>query len=287
MSEFSPQLSFTLKIGGKTLKLGRGSVYRWLSYSGIEASDIQLDTVERAQLPGAFVQSRRVGPRTITITFSVSDKKRTEELRPWLISFFNPYKPGRLKVTRSGVTRVIDFWIAGQPEFVQPNIHDDYLHVTVELLCPDPFFRDEEETVYVYNKLVPLLTFPFNTFKGAGISAGIWRDEFVATLKNDGDVPTGIHCTLYIEDFVINPKISLDDKFIRVLASLNRGDVVEIVTEAGNKTILINGEARHLYDLRSVFFEIPVGQSRLEISADDGAEHMTARFAFARRWLGV
>ena len=73
MPELSPQLSFTLEIGGKTLKLGRGSVYRWLSYSGIEASDIQLDTVERAQLPGAFVQSRRVGPRTITITFSVSD----------------------------------------------------------------------------------------------------------------------------------------------------------------------------------------------------------------------
>lgn len=282
-----PELSFLLEIGDKKLRIAHNSVYRYLSYSGIEASEIQVDVVERAQLAGAYIQSQRVAPRTITITFSISDRKRTEELRPWLLSFLNPYLPGKLAVTRGHITRVIDCWLVGRPEFEQPNIHDDHLHVTIELLCPDPYFRDDKDTVYIYNKLVPLLTAPFNSFAGAGLAAGIWREDMVAVLNNNGDVPTGLHCTLYVEDFVKNPKITLDGNFVRVLCSLDKGDIVEIVTEAGEKTIRINGVTRHIYDIRSVFFEIPVGQSRLEISADDGAEHMTAKFAFTRRWLGV
>lgn len=288
-----PSITLTLNIGGAVKTIEHGGQLRLISVSGLEASDCVCDMQSYAQLDGGYVSSYRVSPRKIDITFGIydqiTDMGTVETLRRSLISFFDPHKTGLLTVTRTGVTREIDFRINGRVEFKQENIHSKYPQVSVQLICADPYFRDVDAQVIPFREYAPLLSFPYTYALGVGMTSGIATTSDSFTLTNAGDVDAGVVITIdCYGGAVLNPCVTHESgAYVKVLRSCAMGEVITIDTRRGRKGIYVGDDAIFAFDPASGFFSIPVGDSSLTVSADANVGNASISASFCRYYLGV
>lgn len=285
-----PYIKLIINIGGEQIIIARDSVYRLLAggITGIESADLEAVISEYAAMDGGYIDAVRVPPRHISVLFAVDERKQTEELRKKLIAFFSPRKQGTLIVERANRSRKIRFYLSEQPEFVQDNIIDDRLHVRVNMICPDPYFEDVTPTTVNFMKPLPLLTFPFNSLAGVGITSGVLEITDTTTLVNNGDMPVGIICDITANGgTVTNPKITMNGQYVRVIKTMEIGDTIQIDTNKGQKNIYFNGESQFIFDRKSIFFQLPVGENTIVISADAGIKDAKASFTYSFKYLGV
>ena len=94
------------KSDNKELIMDKNSEFKNIDIQGIEASSYTINT-SSSQYDGADIDSKKVGPREITITGDI--KKNENELinRDFLIRFFNPKADGILYITRNHIKRKI------------------------------------------------------------------------------------------------------------------------------------------------------------------------------------
>ena len=285
-----PYIKLIINIGGEQIIIARDSVYRLLAggITGIESADLEAVISEYAAMDGGYIDAVRVPPRHISVLFAVDERKQTEELRKKLIAFFSPRKQGTLIVERANRSRKIRFYLSEQPEFIQDNIIDDRLHVRVNMICPDPYFEDVTPTTVNFMKPLPLLTFPFNSLAGVGITAGVLEITDTTMLVNNGDMPVGIICDITANGgTVTNPKITMNGQYVRVIKTMEIGDTIQIDTNKGQKNIYFNGESQFIFDRKSIFFQLPVGENTIVISADAGIKDAKASFTYSFKYLGV
>jgi phage-related protein len=285
-----PYIKLIINIGGEQIIIARDSVYRLLAggITGIESADLEAVISEYAAMDGGYIDAVRVPPRHISVLFAVDERKQTEELRKKLIAFFSPRKQGTLIVERANRSRKIRFYLSEQPEFIQDNIIEDRLHVRVNMICPDPYFEDVTPTTVNFMKPLPLLTFPFNSLAGVGITAGVLEITDTTTLVNNVDMPVGIICDITANGgTVTNPKIAMNGQYVRVIKTMAIGDTIQIDTNKGQKNIYFNGESQFIFDRKSIFFQLPVGENTIVISADAGIKDAKASFTYSFKYLGV
>lgn len=283
-------ITLELTLNGQMIRIAKNSVYRLLEggIQGIEAPEYAIEDEKLAYADGAYIVGTQVMPRHITISFGIADRTNSEAFRRKLIRQLVPKTPGSLVVERSGVRRKIDFMLENAPEFQQDNIIDDDLHVTLNLYCADPYFRDEQDTTIDFKKIAPLFTFPFNSIAGVGVTAGIYTIYNQATIVNSGDVPIGVIVDITAKGgTVTNPQISLDTEYVRALQILQPEDQLRINTNDGQQSILLNQQPKFIFDRRSIFFQLPVGTNHIEISADAHVDHIQSSFTYALKYLGV
>lgn len=282
-------ISFRLVIAAGEIAINKNSVYRLLSYEGIEAADISITTATNAAYDGGYIQAVSVAMRTISITFSISDKSQTEVLRKKIIAMLKPKVKAVLYVSRGGVTRRIYGYLSARPEFYQANMMEDRLHVTVTLLCPDPYFLDERDTEVRFLSYTPTINFPLTFLPSAGLTSGIIAVTDTATIINGGENDIGIICEIDAAGGPLsNPKITLDGgDYVRVVAGMELGDVISVNTRPGEKDVTINGESVFLYDKASVFFSVPPGEHTLKISADTDIANARTKYIYSLKYLGV
>jgi hypothetical protein len=131
-------LSLKFTIGGTDLTIAKGTDYKLISVSGLEAPDIEIDTYDHAIMDGSAILSTKVMSRSISVSFLVASAAMINTARTTLMSYFKPKSGGVLTVTRGDVTRKIGFFLATKPDFIHPDSSLGKLRVTVNLLCPDP-----------------------------------------------------------------------------------------------------------------------------------------------------
>lgn len=283
-------ITLVLDMGGRLITIAKDSPYRLAEggLSGIEAADYSLSMEDNALTDGGYITRESFEPREISITFGIADKANTEAHRRLLLRYLNPKKPVELTITRTGVTRKIQGRVDGAIEFEQPNIRENYLYVTVNLLCPDPWFYDPEPMVHEFKKAAPLLAFPFNSLAGVGVMAGlVWRSDELE-VENTGDDAMGIVAAIVANGTVKNPKLTLDGgEYVRLISTLQGGDTAKISTLPKQKNIWINDKSALVYDRQSVFFSVPTGKHTLVLSADSGAENAATSVACYFKYLGV
>lgn len=285
-----PEIILNLVIGQRAVRIAKDSPYRLLAggLSGIESAGYRITLGENALTDGGYITREAFEPREISISFCVDDKENTEAHRQMLLRYLNPKQKVTLHITRSGVTRKIEGQIDGEIIFEQPNIMQDRLKVSLNLLCPDPWFYDEQPFALEFKKVAPLLTFPFNSLEGVGIMSGlVWRTGEM-DITNPGDDAMGIQAEIMARGEIVNPRLSLDDgQYVRLLTVMKAGDRAEISTIPKQKDIKINGKSSFLYDRKSAFFSIPPGKHTLTILADSGAENAATEVLCYVKYLGV
>jgi len=278
------KFTMKLELGGRSFFIRRGGEFRLLSASGLEAAEYEL-VIVGGSTDGSYVAGARFGPRKITLELEPAGD--AEASHAALISALSPKNSGTLTVTRRNVTRKIAF-VPCSAEFLQPDIFTP-AKIVLTLLCPDPFFTDPDDTVVSFRKTAPLLTFPFNSFAGCGISSGIWRISDTAIITNTGDADIGIVCTIRaVGGTVVNPSVELEGAgFVKLYTVLDDGSVLSINTRRGEKSVYINGENRFIFDRCSVFFQLPPGENKITISADAGLTYANASFSYLLRYNGI
>lgn len=277
--------SLTFSHGAETVTAAKDSVFRLLAADGLASGQYTVFSEEFSQLDGAYVQSVRVASRRLHIVFEVNTFDGTELIRSRLMSFFDPKTEGTLTVLRGGRTRSIGYY-PEKVDFIQPTLCD-MLKVELTLFCPKPYFSAPSETVLSSSRGLPLLTFPFTLYPGAGLTAGLRNltNDFV--ISNPGDSDAGFTAILTASHPVTNPKITGPGGFIRILDTMGSGDEYLISTIPGDKKILKNGQPVFCFDRESTFFSLPKGNSTVTVTADSGEDTLSAEIVYRLKYLGV
>lgn len=278
----APKFSIHLTNGRSDILISKNSIYRLISAKGLESGDYDIFSSANSQLHGASVISRRIKPRRITLEFEADGG---EFSRSDLISFFNPLLDGTLTVTREANVRSIKY-IPEKAEFSQPTLFDP-LCIKATLYCAAPFFTNPRDTAVSNKTSVPMLTFPFTSIKGVGITSGLEISANTFSISNPGDVDVGISVTLRAQGRVVNPYVASNGREIRILDKIEEGDVYEICTVPGSKSLVKNGVNVFNFDRKSDFFTLSPGISSVVIGADVGADLIYSDIVYNVKYLGI
>ena len=280
-------IDIKLECNGKILEIGKDKLYKLINIEGISSSEYSVDIVNNAQFDGGTVKSKRVESRLITITAEYPSTEDTETRRQNLIRFFNPYLTGKLYVNYSGVKRVINYEVAGFKDS-RENLYDP-LKFIINLICPNPFFKDEREFSKNMAGKINSITVPFTIpANGMIMSAKVLRQE--ATIINNGDKDTGLIISFMAKGEVSNPKIEnlTTGKFLRIVVDLMPGDILTINTNKGTKRIELNGKnISQKMDRSSSFIDMQVGENILKYSADKGYTNLNVYPKWTAEFFGV
>ena len=279
------QVTMVFTSNGKQLTIGSDTLYGITHAEGLESSDITINMVPIAQYDGSTVNKVRIEPRPIIIEAEYPAASDTEEIRHWLQSFFTPKNKGSLSVNYCGTVRKIEYYCSRFKDN-RINIFSP-LAFSLTLTCPDPWFYDADEHTTDMVETVPLLTFPFNSLQGVGITSGTRFRSTEVEIDNIGDDEIGLVVEITAKGEIVDPYIESGTRRVQAKCSLEANDVIVFSTVPLKKDIIINGEGNTPYYRGSEFFSIPPGKSTLRVGAASGASNATTEIRYSFKYTGV
>lgn len=215
------------------------------------------------------------------------------------ITFFNPKYTFRVHITYHGRTR----WCAGSQSGFKASTHNIYDKpvITWSIRCFDPYMRDENDHDKSFGDEIPYFGFPYVDLADtpsapldypAGAIASIAVFDGVNTIYNQGDVVTPYKVVIKAKAHIVNPMISKDGKFVKVITDMKAGDELVIDLDAKMQKVTINGEnAVQKTSRDSVFdgMEMVPGANRFQFACDneENVSLVDVKVLFNDSYLGV
>lgn len=256
--------------------------------TGFDSVENTIYTNELAVGDGSRYVGSRVAEKDRTITARLMDARQNEQQRAAVIAFFNPKRSYKVYVTYMGRTR----WCQGyQYQFECPtqNVYRP-ITFTWTILCPMPYMMSVDNFGKNLAEILPLYTFPFQSIVGYGFGVGVFQYSKNVAVQNNGDVETYFRCVITAKGEVRNPKIMKGDKYVRIIDTLEVGDVYEIDFENVPTTIKKNGaNAIGKVDRTSSLTDmaIDVGSGTFGFDADFGSTSMAVNIYRYERYTGI
>ena len=213
-------------------------------------------------------------------------------LRKSAISFFNPKFDYKMYITYMGITR----WVEGKIyKFSIPaqNVNR-VMEMSITLLSPNPFFKSYDNFGKNIASVVGMCGFPYLCSITSGTPKGITGGKFnfakKVLLDNDGDVDTYCKAVITANGDVVNPKIIINDNYVRVLDNMKANDVIIIDFTQNPPTVKKNGVnfIGHC-DRTSAFddMQLPVGSSEISFDADTGSNLMNVSIYYNKLYGAI
>ena len=290
-------LHFSFSDGINTLNMGCGEVIKVVSFKGLESPTYSIHTSSNATQDGLITTGKKVNERVIDIIFGIDDIKQPSTYRRKVEAFFNGKKSFKLKVCYIYNKAIIDFEVQ---DFYWSPLENlwDYIEGNISLLCPYPYWSDLDDFGKNIAGTTPQFTFPLvlSSFNENGSSA-IGKAMSYTSLTNEvnlfnkGDVETGLHIKFIAKKGpVINPKIIKETtgEYIDVICNMVQGDIVEINTNPGQKSIMHNGVNIFKQKTKlSTFFNLDVNDNIVSYSALENQTNLEIRIYYTPKYLGV
>lgn len=279
------RITFSLSRNGKTILLDEPE-YGVTEYSGLEASDYELEKTVNTNYIGERLKRRKVLSRPISISADyLGPEEEKAAKRQELIAFFSPFSSGTLIVNYMGVEREIEYEVEAF-KISTVNLFET-LDFTVDLICMDPMFVDVLQTGETIATWVKgwkwKFTLPFKMKE---------RGEPQKNIINTGHVETPVE--IYFRGPAVNPEITnlSTGESIRIKRELTTDDVLYINTAFGKKKVeIIRNETRtdafDYIDLASRFFSLQVGDNVIEYSSENGLDPQSVEIYHKNRYIGV
>lgn len=243
---------------------------------GFGTYENDITTVDNAVGDGGIIVSDRIAPKDRTIVAKSRNPVLNDVLRRVALSFFNSKFEYKIYITYIGVTR----WCEGKIyKFDLPSGNvNRTMTMTVTFLCPNPFFKSYDNFGKNIASVVGMCAFPYLCSITDGTPKGITGGRFnfaqVIVLENDGDVDTFCQAVFTANGTVINPKLTVNGNYVRVIDTMQFGDVIIIDFTKNPPTVQKNG-ANYIghCDRTSAFDDMAlvVGDSEISFDADTGS----------------
>ena len=218
--------------------------------------------------------------------------------------FFDPQFTYDVDISYDGVTRTARDCRLRAVAIPSGSLYQP-LDITATFLCPYGYLDGEGGMDGVdLNSITPRLGWPYVSMMKDGVPGkarsglddapgmlfGVYNYDKTVVIHNRGSAPTWVRgvFTAMGPGTVQNPKLIHGDAFVRVLYTMNPGDVVDIDTE--KRIVRINGvNALNKIDKASSFGSMRVdpGYSVIGFDADTNPDQLSARVYFQIRYLGV
>lgn len=237
-----------------------------------------------------FVHSR-IGTRNIVINLVI--KGYVEENRLALYKYF----PNKENVKLYFETNTKKVWIDGYVESNEPDQFSMLTTCQISILCPNPFFKDLEETLINMNIIAPKFYFPFYTVTPRPFS--IYLQISILNLINEGNVSSGMTIEISARGEVINPTIYNRDtkEYIGVGTTerpfiMMKGDTILITTHINNKRVKLirNAVETNIFNYLkkgSKFLQLETGDNVFTYSAESGNEYIDIDFKYYSNYEGI
>ncbi len=278
---------------GQELIFGKSRPFLLEEVSGIGVTS-NISTMSGA-FDGATITGINIKEKTIAITGAIvgGSKREMQVYRAKLVGFLNPNKgdfdfvykiDGHTKKITASIQR-IDF----------KEAVTRLQKFQIQVLANFPFWQQENEK----RKEIALWTkdayFPLVATKEKPIVFGHRVSNLICNIFNEGDVETGMRIQLKALATVVNPSVLniYTHQFIKIMQTLEKGDMLEITTYINNKRIVMHkadGTTKNVLNwmtLDSDFLQLAVGDNTFRYDAESGIDNIEMTIYHNPATLGV
>lgn len=248
-----------------------------------------ITTIDNAITDGAMISAYRMGTIDRTIVFhNTQPRKSNDVLRKTVLSFFSTKHTYKIYVTYMGVTR----WCEGMVlKCDVPTLNINWeMEITVTFLCNNPYLKSYDDFGKDIASILPMAGFPYLSTVKKGSPTGAFAFSKFVVLNNDGDTDTRFKAVFKAFGFVRNPKLFINDNFVRVITNLNNGDEIEMDFTKAPPSIKKNGQnCIGLCDRKSSFDEmyLGIGDTEVAYDADEGTNLVSVSIYYNKLYSGI
>lgn len=253
-------------------------------------------TTQYIDLIGSNVDSTIFSERDISFTGWTKAASSTEMKikKTELNRFFNPKHD--IQVQYGEYTIVVRPNSSIQYSKDSKDNTSTFCRFLIECTAYIPVFKRINEEVFYYSEANKVPLFPLKIPKNKGICFGKISTINTTNVLNDGDIEAGfIIRFIAYKGAIINPKITNNKtgKFIEVIVSMEKGDIVEVSTETGNKYAkFIRGTTetdifRLISKKSTMSMTLNTGVNDLAITAAQNASNLNNIIKFVPLYLEV
>lgn len=252
------------------------------SIDGIGKIEAEVSTEKNTVGDGDAITGVRFPARNIDITANVKNRKNNEVEKRNADSFFNPKYNFTLFIEDGNTTR----WTTAVIEKFSCPRRQGNLQFSLALKCVDPYFYSKDNYGKNIASVKPVFGFPYISPVSKGFNVGIYNFARQVKVENTGDAET--YFTIRLEAFgdVLNPKVMKDNAYVRIIDTLQNGDIVDI--DLVENTIKKNGKnCIGKVDRTSSFsgMIMDIGDNTISFGADDGDTSMRVVIYYNLRYL--
>lgn len=262
--------------------------YQVIRVDGLNPPKANVNTTQIAGMDGGRFKSSYVNMRNVVLQIAINGEVEKNRLR--LYSFFGTGK--WCKIYYKNDSRNV--YCEGYCENIDGSLFEIKEQLQISILCPDPYFKSISEIASDISKEFANFEFPF-AIEENGIEFSVIDEHREADVYNPGEITCGAIIRMTAEtDGIINPIIRNADtgEFLGVEVTLNQGDVLEINTNKGQKSVkkyvnsvpqnAINGLMKN-----STWFQLAPGISHFFYEADSNEMYLKIEFLHNILYEGV
>lgn len=260
-----------LKHGEEYVEIGFAFPYYLTNAEGLHQAVYDLETSDNYGIDGTTVTGSKQQERPITIEAKIKDHftERREKLYRTLpegddITVVFTDEAGESKA------------ITARVEEVSITAMGFMRDVEIELLCPNPFFRDEMPTYYDMAGWIGGLEFDVDLTDANELETRI--AEQIKVLSNPSNVEIPLKITFRANGPVKRPTLMnvTTDELMQIDVDMNVGDVLAVNTERGvrSKIVLNGASANNKWIYGSTWLRLPIGDSVFKYDAESGVDNL-------------
>lgn len=186
-----------------------------------------------------------------------------------------------------------DVWIEGYVESFEGNLYENPQRLQVSIVCPDPYFKSDEQLFYEFSTIIPLFTFPFSiSEEGQSMSSLVTYAE--KNIVNPSDDETGVIIELHATGLALEPTVynTTTNEQFTINHEFQSGDTIRINTRPGEKSLSLTRDgvttnAIGLMEKGSNWFKLNAGDNIFSYTTLFGSENLQLRIILQPIYEGV
>lgn len=252
-----------------------------VSLDGVYEIKNAVHTSQNATTDGSSYEGEALEERNIVITANI--RRNYGENRDYLSRVFKTGSEGTFYHTEDGRTRKIKYRV----EKIDIEEKGVLRQAVISLICPDPYFKDDEATHIEMAGWEGLFEFPCE-IPEEGMEFGRRLKETIKVVDNNSTTSIGIQMTIVAEDVVVNPSIMnvTTGEVLRLLCTMLPRDEIVITTRQGEIDVVLHrGEKEIDYNYtvdeeNEGYIQLETGRNHINYTADSGGDYMNVYFDF-------
>lgn len=269
---------------GEEITLTDNSKYTLISVDGLAPPNAAINVAVNANFDGSNFISSRMNERNIVIQFAIESD--VEENRIALYKVFKPKHQVRVRY-ENGTRNV---FIDGYVESFECNFFAKKETAQISIICPYPYFLDENNVDFSFTETIPNFEFPFD-IDSVGIEFSTIIPGEEKNVINNGDVETGMLISFTAIGAVVNPVLynTVTGEKVKVNIEMQSGDLLEVNTTRGKKSVILNKTTNKIndFDKTSTWLQLQSGDNLLMTDATSGATNLMCNVTYENLYGGV
>lgn len=271
----------------EVLELWGNPNYTLTNVEGLNPPTAVINTSESGLFDGSRYNSSKVGNRNIVLTFTVEAPAEINR-----IALYRYIKPKRyIKVYVKNGLRDVN--ISGYVESLEVNPFSNKLMCQVSIICNNPYFVDNTQSIVDFTSTVNLFEFPFDApVEGLAFSEIVTNQ--IKTIRNMGEIECGALFEINATGSIVEPTVINTDTLERFTLNIElyAGDKLTINTENRTKQVILerNGEKKNVIntiDNISTWLKLAIGINNFTYKTVYGDENLKLKIYHNNVYLGV